>query len=502
MKRRMFLAGTATALATPYVLRAQMASYNPPFQGKRVRRRLSTLNDDDPFFASYAKAIDEMHKLPDDNVMSWMYQARLHANFCEHGTIEFFTWHRPYVSYFEQMCAKLSGNSEFALPYWDWPDDNGRMPAPFWTDGPLNVMHWTDNGVYIGSAKWPDINTVPHRFSRADFGMSDGPFAGDFAAAKMKAMEDAANFGLLSSLTEGPHGLTHIFNGGWPPSGLGTLMGHFSSGLSPLEPFFWCHHSNVDRVWAQSAIPVASQKAAVGSPGKVYSGMFFDADGNAASPTLDSTFDMTQWDYIYDFMEASLLSPEMLAFEQQLVRAQPMLMDFATGKGLRVVDTAAEPRVIASSGELGETRAGAVNTVSVRAEGLVDLITSDVVVPQFSILAENAVAVSGPRVYAKFTNVRPAPDAENQIIKVFVDAPLAGPDTPTTDPHYAGSINFFGCNPDVCGPLTFTVDITDALKYQLSEGRVSPDGVQLQLIAAGEGGGVVADHGDVELITL
>ncbi|MCA6108064.1 tyrosinase family protein [Bradyrhizobium sp. CNPSo 4026] len=28
--------------------------------------------------------------------------------------------HRAYIGWFEQICRELSGDPEFALPYWDW----------------------------------------------------------------------------------------------------------------------------------------------------------------------------------------------------------------------------------------------------------------------------------------------------------------------------------------------------------------------------------------------
>ena len=383
MRRRDFLAISAaiftTPLASPYVTKARANSGTPVVNGKRVRRRLSTLSDSDPFFAAYAQAVDLMHQQPETSPRSWIAQARLHADFCQHGTVEFFPWHRPYLSFFEHICGTLIGDATFALPYWNWGDNNGRLPAPFFANGPLNVTSWTDPGSYNGQG-WGQINTVPYRYARADFGLRDSPFAGQFSDIALQNVENAPNFSLLSELTENPHGTAHVVTGGNPDFALGTEEGHFSSGLSPLDPIFWLHHANVDRIWAQSAIPVDDQKSAFADLNKTYSGIFVDGDGQPASPVLGTLFGLDNQDYIYDFMVPDLLSDATRSVQEQIASAQPTLQEFVLARGIARADTSGAQVVIGTASAANPSVVGAINRIDLTAPNIGDVLTTQRVV--------------------------------------------------------------------------------------------------------------------------
>ena len=57
---------------------------------------------------------------------------------CQHGTIQFLTWHRMYLFYFEQVLQQASGDPNLRLPFWDYETD-GHLPpayrAPTYVDG-------------------------------------------------------------------------------------------------------------------------------------------------------------------------------------------------------------------------------------------------------------------------------------------------------------------------------------------------------------------------------
>jgi tyrosinase len=77
-----------------------------------TRRRLRTGSPEvDAAIATYKEAVTLMKALPASNPRSWSAQAALHGtvspnvfNFCQHGTNHFFSWHRAYLLYFEQIC--------------------------------------------------------------------------------------------------------------------------------------------------------------------------------------------------------------------------------------------------------------------------------------------------------------------------------------------------------------------------------------------------------------
>ena len=140
--RRSFIVGLSAAtallsknLSVPIISTATAAT-------KIFRRRdVNELRQDDTIIKAYRKAVAEMVRLDNEepgNPLGWSKQANIHRNFCPHGNWFFLPWHRAYLHYFEDICRKLSGIEEFALPYWDWTR-NPQIPAAFWGEGnPLN----------------------------------------------------------------------------------------------------------------------------------------------------------------------------------------------------------------------------------------------------------------------------------------------------------------------------------------------------------------------------
>ena len=96
-------------------------------KNRPIRRRLRSGSPEvDTAIAIYKDAVNQMKALPAGNPRSWAAQAAIHGtvppggfNFCQHGTNHFFSWHRAYLFYFEQICQELTGEKKFGLPYWN-----------------------------------------------------------------------------------------------------------------------------------------------------------------------------------------------------------------------------------------------------------------------------------------------------------------------------------------------------------------------------------------------
>ena len=160
-----------------------------------------------------------MKRLPSTDPRSWDAQSGIHGtvtggfNFCQHGTDHFFSWHRAYLLYFEQICQKLTGEESFGLPYWNWNQDPEMHPA--FTDAASPLSHPRVNTSVAGNSAF----TNP-RWTRS----SRDP-----------------NFYTFSSQIEGTpaqHGARRI-------------GGDMVTGGSPLDPVFWAHHCMVDYCWAK-----------------------------------------------------------------------------------------------------------------------------------------------------------------------------------------------------------------------------------------------------------
>jgi tyrosinase len=129
ISRREVLAGTA-ALATAASLPLRGAAAAP------ARHRRWNVSDPDcppRMLDSYKKAIRAMLALPPSDPRNWYRYTLIHTLDCPHGNWWFLPWHRGYVAWFERICRALSGDPDFALPYWDWTTEP-RVPKAMFDD--------------------------------------------------------------------------------------------------------------------------------------------------------------------------------------------------------------------------------------------------------------------------------------------------------------------------------------------------------------------------------
>lgn len=289
MNRRQFIYMTGAAVGAPAILRFGRAAAQTP----RVRRSLASLSLTDPFFTQYGEAIRAMHRLPETDRRSWRGQAMIHADFCPHGTDGFILWHRHYITFFERLCAALIGNPDFTLPYWDWTANNGRLPAPFAAEGnPLNIATWRDRSDYR------NVRTSGTRAINARRGLLDDPArSGAFRPRQLNAIQQQREFSLFQAMLENtPHNTAHTMVGG--------NGGHMVDMMSPLDPIFWLHHCNVDRLAAQW------QRAGGRIPANAsaYSRQFVDAQGAAMSVTAAQALDFAAMGFTYDVLGEAVVA--------------------------------------------------------------------------------------------------------------------------------------------------------------------------------------------------
>ena len=245
----------------------------------RVRQDVYKLGQWDPVLLWYAKAVAELKKRPIKDPTSWRYQAAIHGytlqedpfrkageaqpsvadrtkfwNQCQHFSWFFLPWHRMYLHCFEQTIqatvVKLGGPPDWSLAYWNYSDTNNasaRKLPPAFTD-----------------AKLPDGSANPLRIAERDPGMLAGQpmaaagtnlnclkatvFAGGsaggtpgFGGPKTLFSHVGSAFGTLEAT---PHGDVHMAVGG---ASVGGWMTSFNQ--AALDPIFWLHHANIDRLW-------------------------------------------------------------------------------------------------------------------------------------------------------------------------------------------------------------------------------------------------------------
>jgi tyrosinase len=223
--RRKFMV-TAGAAATT-VLGSSIFNLESVWAAPYTRRNLGGMLATDPVLVSYRKAIKAMKLLPTANPLSWDYQAAIHGvpgpalhpawKTCEHGTDYFWSWHRMYLYWFERIIRKMSGDSSWALPYWDYISPSQRhLPAPF-QDSSSELFH---------SNRGTGWNTGAASYAAWQVDPTSGNSFTDYFSGQ-------------SGLESNPHDNVHIYMSG--------DMGNPDTAAA--DPIFYVHHSNIDRLW-------------------------------------------------------------------------------------------------------------------------------------------------------------------------------------------------------------------------------------------------------------
>lgn len=453
----------ASAFGAPAIIKAQGAT------PRKVRRNASTMVPTDPFFIDYAEAVKALHdfSLPDGN-NGWRNQALIHLKFCPHGEDDFCAWHRHYISVFETICGELIGKPDFALAYWDWTSNNGRLPSPFFLDGPLNVEYWGDPSDAT-APNWANgwhVNTSGTRGITEVIGLQSDPVrGGSFTSENINRILRSSQFKIFQGRLEGsPHNNGHVVTG--------SGDGHMGDGMSPLDPAFWLHHCNIDRIWAEW------QFAGNGTPDivKDYSGQFVGTNGGVLSGnfTANSARNLASMNVTYDTL------PVLDPAQDMRVSMLQSALDSSDIRGIssKVI---IKPQVIGASGGLLAARTFIPADLTIEVDDFVSAVFSPraFLSPQTS--NRNTAAIEDSRILARLSGIKGRGDVSKIIFNVFINCPYLSPETPSNDPYYADTFSFFM-------PLTdhheaeVIVDITEPLRKQAGEGRIDTSDIKVQLM--------------------
>lgn len=205
----------------------------------------------------FRRAVDAMQAVSDQALMDergYQWVAGVHGGFggqpfCEHGTLNFVTWHRAYLLDMElklraqiATIADEATANEWRLPYWDWAAPGAGLPAAF------TVETYDDEG----TEKPNPLFSAPYQLPNPIGGLEpqDATWRGPETAGMFDdlgplvddALDETA-FPFFSTVLENPHNQVHVRVGGF--------MQTFRSSFDPL---FWVHHANIDRqfwTWQQ-----------------------------------------------------------------------------------------------------------------------------------------------------------------------------------------------------------------------------------------------------------
>jgi tyrosinase len=361
-------------------------------RNRPIRRRLRTGSADvDAAIATYRDAVAAMKSLGAGDGRSWDAQAAIHGtagvgfNFCQHNTVHFFDWHRAYLFHFEKICQKLTGNSHFGLPYWNWNQNPDIHPAFL---DPASVLF----------------------LSRTRNSMSG---SSSITTAQLDPIFADTNFFTFSAQLEGtPHNNVHSFTGG--------AFGGYGSARDPL---FYMHHCMVDYSWYKWNVDLGNDNT--NDPAWINTDevQFVDADGNSSSVTAGVTVLMPLLSYRY---EGSAIGSNADSAWLGTKRAyQAIEARLKAGENVRF-DVTHRVRLI----ERAVTSIGKPLSVEARVapDTMGQIVNSD---------------TARERIFASIEYAQ-LPATSDFSVRVFVNLPSADRNTPNTDPHYAGSFTFFG----------------------------------------------------------
>lgn len=249
----------------------------------------------------YAKAIQIMQARPIKDATSWWFYAAIHGeqleedqdipyltwskleyinskgtadlnelpstkettlfwNQCQHGTWYFAPWHRGYLVAIEVLLRRiivdqLDGPTDWSLPYWNYLNQSSsyeeyKIPPAF---NEHKLPDGSANPLYVEERHGPDadgniyivVGNGPRQMNdKCQWKMIYTP---TYGGAKTGFNHDRGTAGALEM---NPHNGVHVIIGG------GYHEKNYVYGLmsisttAALDPIFFLHHANIDRMWA------------------------------------------------------------------------------------------------------------------------------------------------------------------------------------------------------------------------------------------------------------
>lgn len=260
----------------------------------RVRKEVSQLTQAE--ISSVRQGVAVMKSRPANDRRSWRYWANMHwttdniadplFNQCVHREDHFFTWHRAYLYFFEQVLRDASGDPNLTIPYWDW------------------TLHPALPAIYRQPAN-PNTNPLYEQLRRLNNpALQLGP--GIVVDALENAFSQSAFIDFSNSLDESPHGTIHTATGGTPLSvGFTGTMSRIET--SANDPIFWAHHGNVDRIWAKWNAAGNANPSNPAFLNKTFT--FVDVNGQNVSITAGAVLTTQALGYTYSDPQAAPAMP-------------------------------------------------------------------------------------------------------------------------------------------------------------------------------------------------
>ena len=496
----------------------------------------------------YAKGVGEMQARELNDTSSWWFFAAIHGEYvsasgfpgwgslpapppvpttprpstrvsdkywdqCQHQSWYFPPWHRGYLIALEAQIRasviSLGGPSTWALPYWNYlrPGDEFNIPPAFTQQ---NLPDGTPNPLYVAARYGPDNNgniyvptpaAIQQHPNDPNFVygqvtedcLSNDLYTGNDAVTSPPGFGGPATGfshggGTSGNIESNPHNLVHVYVGGNAPDG--QSYGLMSDpGLAALDPIFYLHHANIDRMWAvwntnSSNINPTDPNwlngpAAVGEPVFVMP----MPDGSAWVYTPQQMNRLSQLNYTYDSLPTSAPAPPTGLSAQENLLAQRLTRLGATAAAAKVKEGA-----IVTAGKNLELVGANQEALPIEGSGASTSVRLDAGVREKVSASIAEVSETSPpdRVFLNLENVRGTHDAA--ALSVFINLPEGA--KPSDHPDLlAGSVGLFGLrraslkdDKHAGQGLNFVLDITKIIDALHLKNALDVDSVKVRIV--------------------
>ena len=423
----------------------------------------------------------------------------LYWNQCQHGSWYFLPWHRGYLMALEIQLrhdiVAQGGPDTWALPYWNYFGGEGgsqfQMPPAFaqqtLPDGSPNPLYLTmrygpdgDGDIYVptaaGEAAHPNDPNLPPAanevteqpaLSETQFSKAD-PLYG-FGGPDTGFSHDGGHFGRLES---NPHNKVHVYVGGAPSdSSIYGLMA--DPGTAALDPIFYLHHCNIDRLWGVwNAGGNENPTAPSWLDGPAQRFAMPDLNGQPWYYTPAMVTDLGALDYGYEELVAQPAAEPELATRLSALGAPAAALKAAAQPA-----APRQPELLGANNGPLRIQAGGTQTV-VKMDPRVRSQTA-------ASLTQAAQTALPDKAFLKLENVRGTFDAT--VLRVFVQSPAAGADT--NNALLADTVALFGLRRASASDgqhggegLTLVLDITHIIDQLHLAGGLTADALQVDIV--------------------
>jgi tyrosinase len=419
-------------------------------------------------------------------------------NQCQHGSWYFLPWHRGYLIALEAIIRDAviaqGGPATWALPYWNYfkPGQDALPPAfasPDWPDGK------GDNPLFVEQRYGPNNDGdvfVPMSAVNLDaLGEPDfeGVAAGGSPGFGGVSTGFAHNGSPHGQIEQQPHDQVHgLVGGGLSPQQPGLMSDPDTAGLDPI---FWLHHANIDRLWEvwreNPASHVDPTKPKwVSGPASIGQRAFIMPmpGGKTFTYTPGEMSDLSKLDYTYDDVSPPTTGPSPLEAR--------MLRSIAGAPTTEAVEAVRRPAMAAPK----NVELLGANTESIRLSGTEATTSVALDAAVQNKLSSNLRSVttestaSAPivpdRVFLNLENVRGISDAT--IFDVYINLPDGA--NPANYPrNLAGNVSLFGVrkaskvdDTHAGDGLTFVLEISDVIDRLHLSGALAAGQLHVKLV--------------------